>query len=75
MQLPAQLVETRQCLLKAIAAALLYAKGGTPPAHVKVLETAQILRTEHWWAAKEASCVLGESPPWVSPEESDLRVF
>eukprot|EP00972_Heterocapsa_arctica_P049971 7348574-Heterocapsa_arctica.AAC.1 len=73
MHLPAQQVETRQCLLKATAAALLYAKKGEPPAHAEVLESAQVLRTEHWWAAKEASCALGESPSWVSPGESDLR--
>eukprot|EP00972_Heterocapsa_arctica_P057711 8514107-Heterocapsa_arctica.AAC.1 len=41
MHLPAQQVETRQCLLKATAAALLYAKKGEPPAHAEVLETAQ----------------------------------
>eukprot|EP00972_Heterocapsa_arctica_P099251 14645461-Heterocapsa_arctica.AAC.1 len=47
LQLPGQQVETRQCLLKATAAAVLYAKDGNLPARAKVLETAQALRTEH----------------------------
>eukprot|EP00972_Heterocapsa_arctica_P053315 7852978-Heterocapsa_arctica.AAC.1 len=64
MRLPSQQIETRQCLLKATAAALLYAQEGKAPAHTQVLETAQALRTEHWWAVKEASSALGESPPW-----------
>eukprot|EP00972_Heterocapsa_arctica_P106282 15657266-Heterocapsa_arctica.AAC.2 len=75
MDLPVEHVEIRQCLLKATAAAVLHARAGQLPSHGRVVESARVFRTEHWGAAREAACALGENPPWVSPEARDLRVF
>ena len=72
---PADTLETRQCLLKSVAAAVLHAQDGQLPAHGQVLSAAQTLRTSHWWSANEAAVALGDCPPWISPEENDLRVF
>ena len=71
---PADTLETRQCLLKSVAAAVLHALDGHLPAR-GVLSAAQILRTSHWRPATEAAVALGDCPPWISPEENDLRVF
>eukprot|EP00972_Heterocapsa_arctica_P115036 16445689-Heterocapsa_arctica.AAC.1 len=71
--LPAQTIETKQCLLKITAAALLYAQDGDPPAYAQVVETARALRAEHWWAANEASSALGRTSAEPSPEEKELR--
>ena len=72
---PADTLETRQCLLKSVAAAVLHAQDGHLPAHGQVLSAAQTLRTSHWWSATEAAVALGDCPPWISPEENNLRVF
>ena len=53
--------------------------GGSPlvqgAAYTEVLGAAVDLRREQWYAAQEASVALGKAPPWVTPEESDLRAF
>ena len=71
---PADTLETPQCLLKSVAAAVLHAQDGQLHAHGQVLSAAQILRTSHWWSATEAAVAFGDCPPW-SPEENVLRVF
>ena len=72
---PAGTMETRQCLLKSVAAAVLHAQDGQVPAHGQVLISAQALRTAHWWSATEAAVALGDCPQWISSEENDLRMF
>ena len=44
---PADTMETRQFLLKSVAAAALHAQDRQLPAHSQVLGAAQILRTSH----------------------------
>ena len=72
---PADIMETRQCLLKSVAAAVLHAQDGQLPAHGQVLSAAQTLRTSYWWSATEAAVALDDCLQWISPEENDLRVF
>ena len=67
---PADTLETRQCLLKSVAAAGLHAQDGQLLAHGQVLSAAQTLRTSHWWFATEAAVALGDCPRWISPEEN-----
>ena len=72
---PADTMETRQCLLKSVAAVVLHAQDGQLPAHSQVSGAAQILRTSHCWSATEAAVALGDCPQWISPEENEFRVF
>ena len=67
--------ESKQCILLAVVAAVLWQRDGKPPDMDTVQAQALEARRELLEQALEAASALGEAPALVTPAEGNLRVF
>ena len=67
--------EDRQCVFINTAAAYLQKKSGTDPSAQEVVGLAQTWRAAMWEEAKRAEAAMGTPDAYISPTESDVRMF